>query len=72
MNRILRKNDHGARGKDHKRKQVEQEYNGKGEDKKNKFDFEKELKNTLPPEHQTDAQRQGGGDEEEGGVMDVL
>ena len=47
-----------------KRKQVEQEYNGKGEDKKNKFDFEKELKNTLPPEHQTDAQKEG--DEEEG------
>ena len=47
-----------------KRKQVEQEYNGKGEDKKNKFDFEKELKNTLPSEHQTDAQKEG--DEETG------
>ena len=47
-----------------KRKQVEQEYNGKGEDKKNKFNFEKELKNTLPPEHQTNAQKEG--DEETG------
>tara|TARA_B000000437_G_scaffold159315_1_gene117028 strand:- start:235 stop:1056 length:822 start_codon:yes stop_codon:yes gene_type:complete len=48
-----------------KRKQVEQEYNGKGEDKKNKFDFDKELKKTLPSEHQTDAQKEGG-DEETG------
>jgi len=48
-----------------KRKQVEQEYNGKGEDKKNKFNFEKELKKTLPSEHQTDAQKEEG-DEEEG------
>jgi hypothetical protein len=35
-----------------KRKQIEQEYNGKGEDKKNKFNFEKELKDTLPPQYQ--------------------
>ena len=31
-----------------KRKQIEQEYNGKGEDKKKKFDFEEELNSTLP------------------------
>ena len=43
-----------------KRKQVEQEYNGKGEDKKNKFNFDEELQNTLPTQYQTDAQRQGG------------
>ena len=39
-----------------KRKQVEQEYNGKGEDKKNKFNFDEELQNTLPAQYQTDAQ----------------
>ena len=42
-----------------KRKQVEQEYNGKGEDKKNKFNFDEELQNTLPTQYQTDAQKQG-------------
>lgn len=36
-----------------KRKQIEQEYNGKGEDKKNKFNFEEELNNTLPKQYQT-------------------
>jgi hypothetical protein len=36
-----------------KRKQIEQEYNGKGEDKKNKFNFEEELNNTLPKKYQT-------------------
>jgi len=35
-----------------KRKQIEQEYNGKGEDKKKKFDFSEELKDTLPPQFQ--------------------
>ena len=35
-----------------KRKQIEQEYNGKGEDKKNKFDFSEELNNTLPKQFQ--------------------
>ena len=35
-----------------KRKQIEQEYNGKGEDKKNKFNFSEELKDTLPPQFQ--------------------
>ena len=35
-----------------KRKQIEQEYNGKGEDKKKKFDFEEELKDTLPKQFQ--------------------
>jgi hypothetical protein len=33
-----------------KRKQIEQEYNGKGEDKKNKFNFSEELNSTLPPQ----------------------
>ena len=36
-----------------KRKQIEQEYNGKGEDKKNKFNFEEELNSTLPKQYQT-------------------
>ena len=36
-----------------KRKQIEQEYNGKGEDKKNKFNFEEELNITLPKQYQT-------------------
>jgi hypothetical protein len=36
-----------------KRKQIEQEYNGKGEDKKNKFNFSEELNNTLPKQYQT-------------------
>ena len=44
-----------------KRKQVEQEYNGKGEDKKNKFNFDEELQSTLPTQYQTDAQKQGKG-----------
>ena len=35
-----------------KRKQIEQEYNGKGEDKKKKFDFEEELNDTLPKQFQ--------------------
>ena len=35
-----------------KRKQIEQEYNGKGEDKKNKFNFSDELNSTLPPQFQ--------------------
>ena len=35
-----------------KRKQIEQEYNGKGEDKKKKFDFEEELNSTLPQQFQ--------------------
>ena len=35
-----------------KRKQIEQEYNGKGEDKKNKFDFSEELNSTLPKQYQ--------------------
>ena len=35
-----------------KRKQIEQEYNGKGEDKKNKFNFSEELNNTLPKQYQ--------------------
>ena len=35
-----------------KRKQIEQEYNGKGEDKKKKFDFEEELNSTLPKQFQ--------------------
>lgn len=35
-----------------KRKQIEQEYNGKGEDKKNKFNFSDELNNTLPKQYQ--------------------
>ena len=35
-----------------KRKQIEQEYNGKGEDKKNKFNFSEELNNTLPKQFQ--------------------
>lgn len=35
-----------------KRKQIEQEYNGKGEDKKKKFDFEEELNSTLPKQYQ--------------------
>mgnify|MGYP005689868207 CR=1 FL=1 len=41
-----------------KRKQIEQEYNGKGEDKKNKFNFSDELNNTLPQQFQ---QKQIGG-----------
>ena len=40
-----------------KRKQIEQEYNGKAEDKKNKFNFEKELNNTLPTQYQTGEQK---------------
>ena len=36
-----------------KRKQIEQEYNGKGEDKKNKFNFSDELNSTLPKQYQT-------------------
>lgn len=35
-----------------KRKQIEQEYNGKGEDKKNKFNFSEELNSTLPKQYQ--------------------
>jgi len=35
-----------------KRKQIEQEYNGKGEDKKKKFDFSEELNSTLPKQFQ--------------------
>ena len=35
-----------------KRKQIEQEYNGKGEDKKKKFDFSEELNSTLPQQFQ--------------------
>ena len=35
-----------------KRKQIEQEYNGKGEDKKNKFNFSDELNSTLPKQFQ--------------------
>ena len=35
-----------------KRKQIEQEYNGKGEDKKNKFNFSEELNKTLPQQFQ--------------------
>ena len=38
-----------------KRKQIEQEYNGKGEDKKNKFNFSEELNSTLPKQYQTKA-----------------
>jgi len=38
-----------------KRKQIEQEYNGKGEDKKNKFNFEEELNSTLPKQYQNKA-----------------
>jgi len=38
-----------------KRKQIEQEYNGKGEDKKNKFNFSDELNSTLPKQYQTKA-----------------
>tara|TARA_B110000858_G_scaffold197305_1_gene258523 strand:+ start:982 stop:1839 length:858 start_codon:yes stop_codon:yes gene_type:complete len=38
-----------------KRKQIEQEYNGKGEDKKNKFNFEDELNKTLPKQFQSPA-----------------
>jgi len=37
-----------------KRKQIEQEYNGKGEDKKKKFDFEEELNSTLPKQFQNE------------------
>ena len=36
-----------------KRKQIEQEYNGKGEDKKNKFNFSEELNNTLPKQYKS-------------------
>jgi len=42
-----------------KRKQIEQEYNGKGEDKKNKFNFDKELNNTLPPQYQNSSGTSG-------------
>lgn len=40
-----------------KRKQIEQEYNGKGEDKKKKFDFEEELKDTLPKQFQSETRQ---------------
>lgn len=40
-----------------KRKQIEQEYNGKGEDKKKKFDFEEELKDTLPKQLQSETRQ---------------
>ena len=40
-----------------KRKQIEQEYNGKGEDKKKKFDFEEELNDTLPKQFQSETRQ---------------
>jgi hypothetical protein len=40
-----------------KRKQIEQEYNGKGEDKKKKFDFSDELKDTLPKQFQNETRQ---------------
>jgi len=40
-----------------KRKQIEQEYNGKGEDKKKKFDFSEELNSTLPPQFQSETRQ---------------
>ena len=41
-----------------KRKQIEQEYNGKGEDKKNKFNFSEELNKTLPKQFQNGSDSQ--------------
>jgi hypothetical protein len=41
-----------------KRKQIEQEYNGKGEDKKNKFNFSDELNKTLPKQFQNGSDSQ--------------
>ena len=38
-----------------KRKQIEQEYNGKASDQKKNFDFDKELKDTLPQQYQPKA-----------------
>ena len=40
-----------------KRKQIEQEYNGKGEDKKKKFDFSEELNSTLPQQFQNETRQ---------------
>ena len=45
-----------------KRKQIEQEFSGgKAGDKKKTFDFQKQLKNTLPEQHQTSTPGQGQG-----------
>ncbi len=45
-----------------KRKQIEQEFSGgKAGDKKKTFDFQKQLKNTLPEQHQTSIPVQGNG-----------
>lgn len=40
-----------------KRKQIEQEYNGKGEDKKKKFDFSEELNDILPKQYQNETRQ---------------
>ena len=52
-----------------KRKQIEQEYNGKGEDKKNKFNFSEELNNTLPKQYQS---KQIEGPTNPSSTLDVL
>lgn len=52
-----------------KRKQIEQEYNGKGEDKKNKFNFSEELNSTLPPQFQA---KQIEGQTNPSSTLDVL
>jgi len=40
-----------------KRKQIEQEYNGKASDQKNNFNFEKELNTSLPQQYQQNEQK---------------